>query len=288
MTDLVVAAAGYLNAGLPVIALQGKAPHSRYHPHGLHDAIRGTVETAADLSVLSEFFGGDDTTGIGLPLPQLDAGSLVVVDIDGEEGARQWRDLVGDDELVPETGIARTGRGLHLWFLTTRTGQGSRKLGPKLDLRGVGGYVAAPPSLHPDGHRYEWLEPLVVDGRMRVDFLPEPIERLLAMADAVTNDFHIERHVYTHYNLSLQDGVFRLHTELVPPPISGLVKVIEEAGHGNRNNLLAWAVLQARDEGLTMEDAMRELGGAAIRAGLGDREVRTTIRAAYRRSRRDA
>jgi hypothetical protein len=27
---------------------------------------------------------------------------------------------------------------------------------PKLDWRGVNGYIVAPPSVHPDGHRYEW------------------------------------------------------------------------------------------------------------------------------------
>jgi len=285
--DLVEAAASYLNAGLPVIALQGKAPRSLYHPHGLNDAIRGTVETPEDWALLRTVFEDDDTTGIGLPLPQLEAGSLVVVDIDGEEGARRWRELVGEDELIPETGIARTGRGLHLWFLTPRVGQRSMRLGNKLDLKSTGGYVAAPPSLHPDGHRYEWLEPLIVDGRIRVDWLPEGVERFLAEGDSIRQDYSSPQSVYTHYNLSLHDGVWRLHTEPAPPPLDGLAATVREAPVGKRNDLLAWATLQARDEGVTLEDALRELGEAAREAGLGEREVRTTIRAAYRRRRRD-
>jgi hypothetical protein len=30
------------------------------------------------------------------------------------------------------------------------------KLGPGLDIRATGGYVLAPPSIHPTGRRYEW------------------------------------------------------------------------------------------------------------------------------------
>jgi hypothetical protein len=278
-TLLAAEAARYLEAGLSVIALSGKAPNSAFHKRGLHDAIGGTVETDEDRDTLARIFGHEDTTGIGLPIPP----GHLVVDIDGEEGAQQWRDLVGLDQLIPETPIAKTGRGLHLWFATPRRDQGSRKLGPKLDLKGVGGYVAAPPSRHPDGHRYEWLIPM---GSVPVAPLPEAVERILSIADEVREDFHVERPVYTQYELSLQNGAWQLRCTPCPPPLDGLIHAVETAPEGNRNNLLAWAVLQARDEGAKLEDVERDLGGAAIAAGLSPREVRTTIRQAYRRSRR--
>jgi hypothetical protein len=56
----------------------------------------------------------------------------------------------------PNRWVAKTGRGLHLWYSSIEP-SGSMKLGTLLDLKGQGGYVAAPPSLHPDGHRYTWL-----------------------------------------------------------------------------------------------------------------------------------
>lgn len=278
--ELIDAAAEYLNAGLPVIALAGKLPNTKKHRHGLHDAISGTIESDEDRELLRDVFGHEETTGVGIPIPP----HLVVVDIDGEDGAQQFRELVGDEfEAALETPAARTGRGLHLWYVTPRE-QRTTKLGPKLDLKGIGGYVAAPPSRHPDGHRYEWLDPLVKDGRLGpIAWLPAGIEQRLRDYDAIETENHVERPVYHLYNLSLQDGAWRLRREVCPPPIDGLVAAVRDAEEGNRNNILAWATLQARDEGVTLEVAMRDLGGAAQNAGLSPQEVRTTIRAAYRR-----
>ena len=271
-------AAIYLDAGLSIIALSGKAPNTEFHQRGLNQAITGSVETPEDIELLTQVFTHPETTGIGIPIPP----GMVVIDIDGEEGAQQYLSLVG--QAIPETPTAKTGRGLHLWFATSRVEQGSRKLGPKLDLKGVGGYVAAPPSLHPDGHRYEWLVPLVVDGRVGpVEWLPEPVEHLLALGDQLFAEYHVERQTYIHHDITLQAGQLRWHQEPAPPSLVGLAKAVREAPEGNRNNLLAWAVLQARDEGANMEDVLRDLGEAAADAGLNPREIRTTIKQAYRR-----
>jgi len=280
---LLNAAIEYLNAGLPIIALNGKRPNGAFHETwSSESAIRGTVETREDRDLLREVMIHPKTTGIGIPIPA----HLVVVDIDGEEGAQQWLELAGEAGLAPDTPIASTGRGLHLWFLSTKP-RHNAKLGPKLDLKGDGGYVAAPPSLHPEGRTYQWLQPLVEDGRLGpFEWLPDAVERFLDVRDAIERDHDIERPVYTLYQLSLQGdpAAWRLHTEPTPAPIDGLLTAVAEANEGNRNNMLAWAVLQARDEGLKLEDALREFGGAAKAAGLTDRETRTTIKAAYRRS----
>jgi hypothetical protein len=51
-----------------------------------------------------------------------------------------------------------TGRGRHIWFkmpaVPIRNSLG--KVGTGLDVRGTGGYVLAPPSIHPSGRPYEW------------------------------------------------------------------------------------------------------------------------------------
>ncbi|HUM16670.1 MAG TPA: bifunctional DNA primase/polymerase [Candidatus Nitrosotalea sp.] len=86
--------------------------------------------------------------------------SLVVVDVDPLHG--------GDDSLraleqahgpLPDTMTAATGGGgLHV-YLAHPGGRVPNEVGlvAGIDLRGDGGFVVAPPSVHPSGRRYAWL-----------------------------------------------------------------------------------------------------------------------------------
>jgi KaiC/GvpD/RAD55 family RecA-like ATPase len=87
------------------------------------------------------------------------------VDLDGGDEA---------EELLAEQGIAlpsdaprsRTGGGYHVFLssfnaIPDRVGLLTRDGGkPQVDIRGIG-IVVAPPSVHPNGRRYEWIAPLV-------------------------------------------------------------------------------------------------------------------------------
>jgi hypothetical protein len=61
---------------------------------------------------------------------------------------------------LPEAPLVRTGSGgWHVYFewpADQEVTNSAGKLGPGLDVRGIGGYVVAPPSLHPNGRRYAW------------------------------------------------------------------------------------------------------------------------------------
>jgi Bifunctional DNA primase/polymerase, N-terminal len=58
---------------------------------------------------------------------------------------------------LPPTLFSITGRGRHLWFQATGEVQSSAgRAGEGLDVRGEGGYVLVPPSVHPDGPIYRW------------------------------------------------------------------------------------------------------------------------------------
>ena len=79
---------------------------------------------------------------------------IIVLDQDGDQGAHslKYRD-------IPDTVQARTPHGWHHYFrhpgfpVPNRAG-----LLPKVDVRGDGGYVVAPPSLGPDGNEsYYWV-----------------------------------------------------------------------------------------------------------------------------------
>lgn len=84
-----------------------------------------------------------------------------VVDIDGELGEQSLDALVEAHGLLPPTLTALTGGdGQHFVFSGAGDlGNSASKLGPGIDTRGTGGYIIAPPSTHPSGQRYEWLDP---------------------------------------------------------------------------------------------------------------------------------
>lgn len=88
---------------------------------------------------------------------------LVVIDVDPRHGGIEAVARLEEEHgVLPETPTVETGGGgLHYYFrppagvtLGNRTGA----LPEGIDIRGNGGYVVAPPSVHPDGGRYRWRE----------------------------------------------------------------------------------------------------------------------------------
>jgi hypothetical protein len=84
---------------------------------------------------------------------------LVVLDVDaGHGGAQSLAGLETAHGILPRTiSVATGGGGRHLYF-SHPGGVVHNKVGlaAGIDLRGDGGCVVAPPSLHPSGRRYTW------------------------------------------------------------------------------------------------------------------------------------
>ncbi len=75
-----------------------------------------------------------------------------IIDIDGEEGLRQAALLKLSSSLT-----SLTGNGKHLWFhFAQGLANSVSQIAPHVDIRGEGGYVVAPPSIHLNGVRYRW------------------------------------------------------------------------------------------------------------------------------------
>lgn len=86
---------------------------------------------------------------------------LIVLDIDSMLALE-----IVKEKGVAKTPIAATGKGYHVYFSFPgfSVKNATSLAGVKgLDVRGDGGYVVAPPSLHPSGRRYTWWDSLGPD-----------------------------------------------------------------------------------------------------------------------------
>lgn len=85
---------------------------------------------------------------------------LFVLDVDAPHGGDDaLRQLEAGHGALPKTLRAATGSGHHYYFRYPHNCDiktSANSLGPGLDVRGVGGFVVAPPSVHPNGSVYKW------------------------------------------------------------------------------------------------------------------------------------
>lgn len=88
-----------------------------------------------------------------------------VLDVDGEAGIASLLDLADKHGRLPRTVRQHTGGGGGQLFYTwpgvlpwgAEIRNGASKFADHLDVRGEGGYVVLPPSIHPSGRPYEWV-----------------------------------------------------------------------------------------------------------------------------------
>ncbi len=116
----------------------------------------GFKSATDDLVVLNKWNQNFPDCNIGIPTG--DMNQIFVVDVDGEIGAQSlalWEEKYGPLN-VP---TVLTGKGKHLYFKMPANRYircSVNKIANHIDIRGNGGYVVAPPSLHANGHQYTW------------------------------------------------------------------------------------------------------------------------------------
>ena len=136
--ELEQAALDYAQIGWSVFPLhpRTKVPAT---PHGFKDAT-------TDEAQIREWWGENPDYNVGIAT----GNGLVVLDADSSDAIESLMDL-------PATKTVRTSRGKHFYYESSGAFKKSNsRLWDKVDVQGIGACVVAPPSIHPDGTRYEW------------------------------------------------------------------------------------------------------------------------------------
>lgn len=197
------AARGYAARGWSVIPMQ---------PHGKRPLVawREFQQRVASADEIDRWFRRWPDANVGVVTGRISG--IVVVDVDLRHGGP---DSVADAEaahgpLPPTVEAATGGGGRHLYYAHPGATLSNRvAIRPGIDVRGDGGCIVAPPSVHPSGRRYAW-----VDGH-------GPDELALAPIPA---------HFFARSDAAHADGDSRRHWRRL---------IREGIGQGQRNNTIA-------------------------------------------------
>lgn len=146
-------ALNYAAMGLAVFPVDPRTKHPKT-PHGCLDAKK-------EPGPIKNWWRKWKDAAIGIATGSI-SGGLVVVDLDrdeekGKDGYLELKKWEEEHGKFPETWQSITGRGgYHIFFRAAKQYSNREGVLDGVDVRGEGGYVIAPPSLHPNGRRYEW------------------------------------------------------------------------------------------------------------------------------------
>ena len=239
-------ALAYASRGWPVFPCHpgSKKPATR---HGFRDA---TADPAQVRRWWKRLPTANLAIATGLPGPD-----VLDVDVRGAAGSgfAAYHRLKREGLLSGAGAVVATpGGGMHVYFAGTSQGSG-RLAGHHLDFKASGGYVLAPPS-QVNGRPYRVVSRQAASG-------------VLDWAAAVS---------------LLAPGRHRLTplSRLAPGDLGRLAAWVGRLGEGNRNSGLFWAACRALEAGEPC--GLDDLGAAAARAGLDDREIARTLASARR------
>lgn len=273
---LVEVAVRYADHGWPVLPLHspkdggcscrvadcgspGKHPRT---PRGLHQATTDTDQVRA-------WWDRWPHANIGIATGT-DSG-LLVLDVDLPEGPDSLARLEHEHGRLPATCEQRTGSGgRQLLFAHPDRPVGNRAgVVAGIDVRGEGGYVVVPPSVHTSGRRYEWT------GRTTPARIPGWLLEVLDRRD----DHRTSPTVLHAPSMPLPDGSRqqRYATAALRLELADLAVAAE----GTRNatlNRAAFSLGQLVGAGLLDHgEAAAELERVAADIGLGATEIRRTV-----------
>ncbi len=225
----------YRNQNLSVMPLIGKRPPEKweYYQHNIPSEKQ-----------LRLWWGMYRTANIGIITGSIS--NLVVIDFDHDADVifpKSYpiiKRLLGDSFIV-----SKTGKGFHCIVKTsdanmvrnTKVAMANRKV--LIETRGEGGYIVAPPSIHPDrGTKYEFTNCKRVND---IDFVTG--DRVIELITALRDEFHTDKQSTVNFSVSnnnFSEGVLEV-TDIQSFVNSVLKKEREQltmACTGERNSAL--------------------------------------------------
>lgn len=206
-----------------------------------HPCIKSwTEEATIDACKIVDWWEQFTTANVGIVTGQ--ASHIAVLDVDDSDALGGWSS---------ETLTARTPRGFHFYYALNGVPakNSAGKLGPKLDVRGEGGYVVAPPSIHATRAHYHWVNPgAPLETVPHWLLVSNPIpnghrnDGLFKIAAAMRGRGQTEQ--------AILDELLRVNEERCAPPLSQL------------------EVLQIRDSVTRYQQKTAEQGGGSVGAVL--------------------
>ena len=225
-------ASEYRDRGWPVIPLDGKKPAL--------SSWKEFQERRPTLGELGVWFGGPSPIYTNMGLVTGKVSGIVVVDCDSPEATEYWSNTFERSPLVVQTG----GGGSHHYYQMPKGVELRNRVrinGRRIDVRANGGYIVAPPSRHPNGTLYSWVN----WGDYSLSDVPvlDPVWLQNAKEPADFGQVSLSGHA-SNGNVTHGRGyISRIHA------VSG------EGG----SNATFRAACKLRDAGLTADEALTEL-----------------------------
>lgn len=198
---------------------------------------------------------------------------IVIVDIDGPDGEAHVRQVAGEEALY--TASVRTANGVHLYYQHPggEPIANAVRLFDQVDVRGDGGYVVAPGSLHPSGMGYNWIQRIDENSRRILGTIPlSAIKPVPAALLPLLRSDSAKRHEIAIVQARTSYGMKALRDELA---------VIARAIKGSRNHVLnraAFNLGQLVASGcLEYNATVQVVTRAGMMIGLSETEASATV-----------
>lgn len=235
----------------------------------------GSKNASTDPDIIRRWFNQDFPQSNVAIATGKNHGGLVVIDIDldddqgidGFDTLRKWEHEHGQ---LPETAMVKTGSGgCHYYYRTDKeihniqNARDAQNNPLGIDVRGEGGYVVAPPSIHANGNRYEWEQmprdyPIADADEKVFDFI-RFIGAKIEGEDSTKEPFTLPEVIEVH---SRNDSIYKLACSLQAKGLTDTV-IMESCLATNRGQMKE--PLPEAEVRRTVESALRHPKGDAGR-----------------------